>query len=78
MRVLEGFSRLVICSDIENEFFFESFSFVYSCVIQIALKSTPAAGQSPENSFQMSYANTCTIHTYKKQDYFLRFRVVFN
>ena len=32
MRVLEGFSRLVICYDIENGLFFESFSFVYCCV----------------------------------------------
>ena len=67
-------SRIVISSDIENEFFFESFSFIYCCVIQIALKSMPAAAQSPDNSFQMSYANTCTMHTYKKQDYFLCFK----
>ena len=32
MRVLEGFSRLVIYFDIENGFFFESFSFVHCCV----------------------------------------------
>ena len=64
----------MICSDIENKFFFESFSFIYCCVIQIALKSTPAEAQSPENTFQMSYSNTCTINTYKKQDYFLCFK----